>query len=142
MDSDLRVNRSVVIPGDEIELRFTTSGGPGGQHANRSATRVEVAWNVMTSAALGPRQRERVLDRLRSRLDSNGALRMASARHRSQLRNREDVLDRLASVVADALVPPARRVPTSTPVSAKRKRVESKRRRSEVKRLRAKPDID
>lgn len=135
----MRVNRSVVIPGEEIQLRFTTSGGPGGQHANRSSTRVELEWNVLTSRALGPRQRERVMDRLRSRIDTSGTLHLASSRHRSQLRNREDVVERLAALVAEALVPPARRVPTAVPQGAKRRRVEDKKRRGDVKKMRAKP---
>lgn len=142
MTSDIRVNRSVVIPGDELDLKFTTSGGPGGQHANKSATRVELAWNVAASSALGPRQRERVMNALRSRIDSTGTLRLASSRRRSQLRNREDVMERLAELVADALVPPVHRVPTVTPKAAVRRRVESKRRRGEIKKMRAKPTRD
>jgi ribosome-associated protein len=137
--SGIPISRGVTIPEDEIELKFTTSGGPGGQHANRSATRVELTWNVDHSRALDARQRERVRARLRHRIDSSGALRLASDRHRSQLRNREEVRRRLAGLVSDALRPRARRLPTAPTTAARQRRLSSKRRRAETKRLRRKP---
>jgi ribosome-associated protein len=139
---DVRVNRSLIIPGDELRLSFSTSGGPGGQHANKAATRVDVAWNVANSRALGPRQRSRVLAGLRTRIDSAGTLRLSSDRYRSQLRNREDVLDRLARLVAEALRPPkARRATAPTPASRER-RLAGKRRRSVIKKRRRRPARD
>jgi ribosome-associated protein len=138
----LRVGRSVTIPEDEIELKFTPSGGPGGQHANRSATRVELTWNVVSSRALDERQRDRIRARLRHRIDSAGILRLTSDQHRSQFRNRADVRRRLASLVADALRPQIRRVPTTPTAASGRRRLQSKRRRSETKRLRRSPPPD
>ena len=133
---DIRVGRALVIPGDEIELSFTPSGGPGGQHANRSATRVELTWNVDRSRALSPRQRAAVKERLRTRLDGAGNLRLTSAAHRSQLRNRAEVTQRLARVVGDALAPRRARVPTRATAASHEKRLQAKKRRSQTKRLR------
>ena len=141
MSDPVRVNRRVSIPADEIDLKFTTSSGPGGQHANKAATRVDLTWNVTASRALGPRQRERVKSRLRYRIDSQGNLRLSSARHRSQTRNRQDVLARLALLVEEALVPEKRRVATKPTTASKERRLQAKRRRSNVKRQR-RPSFD
>jgi ribosome-associated protein len=136
----VRVSRSVVIPLSELDIRFSPSGGPGGQHANRSSTRVELSWNPGESTVLGPVQKARVLERLGNRLDGSGNLRLVSDERRSQLMNRETALERLAALVGDALIPPKPRKPTKPSRSAKEKRIQSKRRRSEVKRDRRKPD--
>jgi ribosome-associated protein len=135
----LRVNRNLVIPTDEIALRFSPSGGPGGQHANRSSTRVDLSWNVDASRVLGPRQRARIKGHLRNRLDGSGTLRLSSDKHRSQTRNREEVLARLARLVAEALQPRRARVATTPSQAAKERRLRSKRRRSEIKKLRRAP---
>lgn len=139
---DLQVNRSLVIPGDELRLSFSPSGGPGGQHANKAATRVEVTWDVARSRALGPRQRSRILAALRNRIDSTGTLRLSSDRYRSQLRNREDVRDRIARLVAEALRPPKARRATTPTTASRERRLADKKRRSEIKRgrRRAAPD--
>ena len=133
------MSRSLVIPDDEIRLRFSPSGGPGGQHANRSSTRVDLSWNVASSRVLGPRQRARIERVLRTRLDSSGTLRLSSDAHRSQLRNRAEVERRLADLVGAALRTPKPRRPTAPSPAAARRRVEEKRRRSQVKRLRRAP---
>jgi ribosome-associated protein len=135
----LRVNRNLAIPPDEITLRFSPSGGPGGQHANRSSTRVDLSWNVDASRVLGPRQRARIRGHLRNRLDSSGTLRLSSDKHRSQTRNREEVLARLARLVSEALQPRRARVATTPSQAAKERRLRSKRRRSEIKKLRRAP---
>ena len=134
--SDLRVNRRLVIPSNELEERFTTSSGPGGQHANKASTRAEVAWNVEASSVLGPRQRERLRLRLANRLDSNGVLRVASERHRSQLRNREEAKKRLAELIDRALKVEPTRVKTKPTKAGRERRLQQKRRRSEIKRAR------
>jgi ribosome-associated protein len=140
--SPVRVGRSVVIPDDELRFRFSPSGGPGGQHANRSSTRAELVWNVAGSRALGPRQRQRVERSLASRIDSAGNIRLSSDVHRSQLRNREEVERRLARLLADALRHRRARIPTAPSETSSRRRVEEKRRRSEKKRLRRAPPPD
>ena len=132
----MRVNRSVTIPDDEIRLTFSTSGGPGGQHANKASTRVDLVWNPGESKGLGPRQKERVVAALRRRLDSTGNLRLTSDRYRSQHRNRADVSERLAELVAAALVPPKSRIGTKPTRGAREQRLRDKRRRSEIKRVR------
>ena len=132
---DLRVTRTVTIPARELDLSFSTSGGPGGQHANKAATRVEVSWNVDASRALGPRQRHRVRTRLARRIDASGTLRLSSDRHRSQMRNREDVLQRLSVLVRDALSPEKQRVGTVPTGQSREKRLAQKKRRAEIKRL-------
>ena len=142
MNEGVRVSRSVVIPVSEIDVRFTPSGGPGGQHANRSSTRVELSWNPQESSVLGPVQKARVLERLGHRLDNAGNLRLVSDERRSQLMNRQAALERLAALVSDALIPPKPRKATKPSRSAKEKRIKSKRRRSEIKRDRQKPDFD
>lgn len=117
-------------------MTFSPSGGPGGQHANRSSTRVELTWNPGASQALGPRQKERVLNALRRRIDSSGNLRLSSDRYRSQLRNRADATQRLADLIREALVPPKSRVGTKPSKGSKEERLRSKRKRSETKRAR------
>jgi ribosome-associated protein len=134
MSPDVRINRDLTIPESEIELRFSPSGGPGGQHANRSSTRVEVTWNIETSSALGHRQRRRLREKLRHRIDSKGVLRAASDTHRSQLRNREEATARLARLVADALKPRVHRIPTAPSQGARERRLKAKRRQSQKKR--------
>lgn len=136
-DAGVRVNSRLTIPASELELSFTPSGGPGGQHANRSSTRVELAWNVDGSTVLGPRQAERIKTRLRKRIDSSGTLRLSSDKHRSQWRNREEVRARLAALVADALKTTKPRVATSATRASKERRLREKKRRAELKRLRA-----
>jgi ribosome-associated protein len=140
--SPVRVTRSLTIPDEEITLRFSPSGGPGGQHANRSSTRADLFWNVEQSRALGPRQRRQVARALRNRIDSSGTLRLSSDSHRSQLRNREEVERRLAALVAAALRPAKKRVETSPTAASRRARVDDKKRRSHTKRLRRPPAGD
>jgi ribosome-associated protein len=139
---DVRVSRRVTIPASELAFRFTPSGGPGGQHANRSATRAELAWNVEESSALGPRQKARVRRALGRRIDAEGNLRLVSDARRSQARNRKDVVERLALLVAGALEVPKPRVPTKPSASARDRRMRAKRRRGEVKRLRRTPPVE
>jgi ribosome-associated protein len=135
----LRINRNLAIPPDEIVLRFSPSGGPGGQHANRSSTRVDLSWNVDASKVLGPRQRARIKGHLRNRVDRSGTLRLSSDKHRSQTRNREEVLSRLTRLVSEALQPRRSRIATTPSQAAKERRLQSKRRRSDTKKLRRTP---
>jgi len=132
----LRVTRSCVIPPDELEWRFSGSGGPGGQHANTANTRVELLFDVEASEALGPRQRTRLLERLGPRV------RIVVSERRSQMRNRELALERLRDRLAGALHVEPKRVATRPTRASKRARVESKRRQSERKRTRKTPRAD
>ncbi len=138
-DGYLSITPGFQLPLSELEYRASRSGGPGGQHVNTSSTRVEVWWDVAASAALSADQRERLLQKLATRLDSNGRLRLVSSGTRSQLRNREAVTERLRDVVAAALVLPKKRKPTRPSRAAKAARLEAKRRRAATKRERRAP---
>jgi ribosome-associated protein len=130
----LRVHRALTIPMSEITWRATTSGGPGGQHANRTSSRVEVQFVVASSTVLGPRQRARLQTRY------GPVVRAAASDSRSQARNRQLALERLAVKLAEGLrVDPTRR-PTRPTKGSQIRRVEAKRRRSEIKRRRRSPD--
>jgi ribosome-associated protein len=132
----LRVSRSCAIPVDELEWRYTGSGGPGGQHANTSNTKVEVRFDVERSPSLGPRQRARLLDRL------GPMVRAVASERRSQYQNRELALDRLRSKIAEGLHLNPHRVSTSPSRAAKKRRVEQKRQHGEIKRRRRRPRPD
>jgi ribosome-associated protein len=140
MDGPLCVTRSVAVPARELKWRFSRSSGPGGQSVNTADSRVEVSLDVRTTTALGPVQRARVLERLSGRL-VDGVLTIAASEERSQLRNREAALERLANILADALAPPPpRRRATRPKRGAVERRIAEKKRRGETKRLRRTTD--
>jgi ribosome-associated protein len=126
----IRVTRSVVLPRTEIELRTSRSSGPGGQHAQKSETRVEAVFDVEASSALTVAQKRRVLAK------TGPVLRAVAQDERSQLRNRELATERLVAVLRAALRVERRRVPTKPTTASRERRLEGKRRRGEVKRLR------
>ncbi|HYF39646.1 MAG TPA: alternative ribosome rescue aminoacyl-tRNA hydrolase ArfB [Gemmatimonadales bacterium] len=135
----LEITSGLSIPLSELDYRASRSGGPGGQHVNTSSTRVEVWWDVANSPSLSTEQRAQLLERLSPRLDSSGRLRLVSSGSRSQLRNREDVTERLRSVIAEALVVRKKRKATKPSRAAKAARLEAKRRRSSTKQRRRAP---
>jgi ribosome-associated protein len=132
----LHVRRGLDLPLSEITWRATTSGGPGGQHANRTLSRVEVEFDVAASSVLGPRQRQRLLDRV------GPVVRASAAESRSQARNRQLALERLATRIESALRVETPRRATRPTKSSQVRRVEAKRRRAEVKRGRRRPGDD
>lgn len=130
------VRRGVAIPLAEIDLRASRSSGPGGQHANVTASRVEAVFEVESSSALSPAQKRRLKDRAGARI-------VASAQDtRSQARNRELALERLRERLSEALTVRRRRRPTRPTRAARERRLEDKRRRSEAKRARRRPPLD
>ena len=132
----LSIRPGVAIPLDEIELRTSRSSGPGGQHANVTASRVEAVFDVGASAALSDAHKARILGRLGPRVT-------ASAQDtRSQLRNRELALERLADRLASALEVRRPRHKTRPTAASKRRRVDAKKRRGDVKRARRRPEAD
>ncbi|HET7054671.1 MAG TPA: alternative ribosome rescue aminoacyl-tRNA hydrolase ArfB [Solirubrobacterales bacterium] len=133
MADGLRIDERLSIPMGEIELRTSRSSGPGGQHANVTASRVEAVFDVGASAALDDSQRARLLERL------GPAVTAVAQDARSQARNRELALERLAEKIAAALVVPRRRRPTKPSRAARRRRLERKRQAGERKRARRRP---
>ena len=133
-DESIRVTRSVSIPRSEIELRFSRSSGPGGQHAQKSDTRVEAVFDVEASSALTEAQKRRVLAK------AGPVLRAVAQDERSQWRNRELALERLADSLRAALKVRRKRKPTKPSKTAVERRLETKRRRAATKRLRRPPD--
>ncbi len=132
----LRVTASVSIPLAEISIRVSRSSGPGGQHANKTETRVEARFDVEASEALSQAQKRRVVER------AGPVLRAVSQDERSQARNRELALERLATRLRDALRRERRRVPTTPTPAAKEQRLDDKRRRGQTKQLRREPPED
>lgn len=137
----LRVTRSVAVPERELRWRFSRSSGPGGQSVNTADSRVELTLDLSATTALGPVQRARALERLSDRL-VDGVLTVTASEHRSQLRNRDAALERMAQILALAIAPPpARRRPTRPTRGSVARRLATKRRRAQTKRLR-RPDDD
>jgi ribosome-associated protein len=135
MDGDsIRVTRTVVLPLSEVVLRTSRSSGPGGQHAQKSETRVEAVFHVESSDALSETQKRRVIGR------AGPVLRAVAQDERSQARNRDLALDRLAEQLRQALRVERKRVATRPTEASRERRLEEKRHRSRVKRLRGPPD--
>ena len=131
------------IPPSEVRFRFARSGGPGGQNVNKRETQVELIFDVEASPTLGPRQRERVMRKLASRIDADGRLRLVVTDERTQGRNREIALERLNALLTDALKPdPPKRRKTRPSRAATERRLEEKKLRSRQKRERSRRDDD
>jgi len=134
MDGEsIRVTRSVLLPVAEIDFRFSRSSGPGGQHANRSETRVEARFDVESSRALTDTQKRRVVARV------GPTIRAVAQDERSQWRNRELATERIVEQLREALKVERRRKPTKPSAASRERRLEDKRRRSQTKRMRRSP---
>lgn len=139
---DLEVSHALTIPASELAWRFSRSPGPGGQHVNTSDSRVEVSWNIADSAALSDGQRLQLVARLGGRLKA-GAITVAASEQRSQLRNREIALGKLARLITTGLAPgPAERRATKPTRGSQRRRVAAKVQRSATKRQRQRPPAE
>lgn len=136
MSDDLPVRDGLVVPGWELVETFTTSGGPGGQHANKASTRVELRFSVEHSSVLTPAQKRLVVGRL------GPEVRIVADDERSQARNRAIARDRLVETLQRALVPPRRRVRTRPTRGSKERRLRAKRETAEKKQLRQRPSTD
>ena len=130
----IQVTRSVSLPRSEIDYRFSRSSGPGGQHAQKSDTRVEASFDVEASTALSEAQKRRVVGK------AGPVLRAIAQDERSQWRNRELATERLVEALREALRVPRRRRPTKPTKASRERRLEQKRRRSDTKRLRRPPE--
>jgi ribosome-associated protein len=135
-EEKLVVNEQVHIPLSELSFRFARSSGPGGQHVNRTATRVELLFDVQHSPSLNEQQRELILRRLSGYIDQEGVLHLFSQSTRSQYQNREDVIARFRALMNQGLRVTPKRVPTKPSRAAKEKRLHAKRARSQTKQQR------
>jgi ribosome-associated protein len=135
-ENELVINETVKIPLAELHFQFVRSSGPGGQHVNRSATQVELAFDLAGSPSLDDAQKARARTALKSYVDQDGLVHLASQTFRSQVQNREDVTARFVELMRRALRVPKKRRPTRPTAASKERRLESKRRRSGIKRER------
>lgn len=122
----------------EIRFRTSRSSGPGGQHVNKTESRVELLWEVLESAALSPEAKQKVSVCLKNRINQAGVLCLSSEQYRSQARNREDVSERFLELILACLEPEKERRVTRPTRSSKEKRLDTKKKRGEIKRLRRK----
>jgi ribosome-associated protein len=134
--ADLVVTPTLTIPAGELEIAFARSGGPGGQNVNKVSSKVDLRWNPTTSAALTADDRALLLEKLRSRLTTDGVLIVTSTLTRDQIQNRADALSKLTLIVRSALVRQKPRRATRPSRGAKRRRVADKRHHAEIKRNR------
>ena len=136
----LIINEEVAIPLSELSYRFARSSGPGGQHVQRTETKVELLFDLANSPSLTEAQRALAQSRLAGRLDSDGVLHLTSQAGRSQAENRADVTERFRRLLAAALKPRMRRKPTRPGAAARQRRLDAKRRRAQTKQRRRPPD--
>jgi len=138
MKDDLPIKNGIVIPEQELEMKASRASGPGGQHVNKTSTRITVRWNVPDSIALNGMQKERVLERLQNDLTKEGDLIIHSSSSRSQQQNKEDALLRLADKVRKALYVPKKRMATRISKAKKEARLKTKAHRGRIKKMRSK----
>lgn len=136
MEADLFVRHDLTIPGTELDFVASRASGAGGQHVNKTSTRVSLSWAVTTSPTISEPKRARIIEKLATRINAEGFLLVHVEDARSQWRNRELARERLAELVRDALHVPKPRKETKIPRGVKEARLESKRRRSSTKRER------
>lgn len=134
--NDIPVKNGIVIPAHEIEITTSRSSGAGGQHVNRTDSRITVRWNVKNSSALTEDQRSRILENLHARLTQDGELIINNSTTRSQIQNKELALTQLALAISKALYVPKKRMKSKVPKAAKEARLESKKRHSNIKKMR------
>ena len=142
MDDVVQINPTLGIPRAELTFKATRAGGPGGQHVNTSSTRVELWWDVNNSPSLDEAQRARIKEKLANRISEEGMLKLASSAERSQLQNREDVVQRFAKMIEQALKIPKPRKKTKPSKASKEKRLQSKKRQSQKKKDRGQVDFE
>ena len=135
----IHISKTVSIPLSELSFRFSRSSGPGGQHVNKTETRVELLFDVVNSPSLTDTQRERVMRRLSNRIGGDGVLRVTSQSTRSQKQNRDLAIERFKRLMEKALQPQKKRKATKLSQATKERRLREKKRQSEIKKHRRKP---
>jgi ribosome-associated protein len=136
MDDVVIINPELSIPRSELDFRATRAGGPGGQHVNTSSTRIELLWDLNASLSINADMRQRLLTKLRTRISDEGVLRLTSAGSRSQHQNKEEVVERFARIIDQALQKPKPRRKTKPTKASKEKRLAGKKKQSAKKDLR------
>ena len=142
MKNDIPVKHDIIIPGHELEITTTRAGGPGGQHVNKTDSRVIIRWNIHTTIALNDIQKERVMQKLHNILTAEGDLIVQNGASRSQQQNKKAALAQVAQIVRTALHVPKKRRATSIPRVKKEARLKAKSNRSALKKIRSKPISD
>ena len=139
LPDEIRITGRVRVFPHEIALSYARSGGPGGQHVNKTSSKVLLRWNLETSGALSEEQRARVREKLAGRLTEDGELLVTSEKHREQSRNVDDAVAKFAEILRDALRVPKKRRATKPTRASQTRRLDAKRRRGDVKRDRRRP---
>lgn len=137
METMLEITPNCRIPVSELKFQFARSGGKGGQNVNKVETKVELSFDVADSPSLSDSQRHRLLEMLRSRLDTSGVLRIVSQESRSQWKNREEAVRKFVEVLKKALKPRKKRIATKVSHVSKEKRLDQKKRRGAIKKMRS-----
>jgi len=142
VSEDVKINDQATIPAGELDFRFSRASGPGGQHVQKSATRVELLFDVTNSPSLSDDQRARISKRLAGYIDTDGVLHLVSQSERSQWRNRQEVVDRFQDLLRQALKRRKRRKPTRPTAGSQERRIRKKKRRSQIKKWRGPVERD
>ena len=138
MKNDLPIKNGILIPENELEITTSRASGAGGQHVNKTNTRITVRWSPRNTNALSDEQKERVIERLQSQLTSDGELIVHNSESRSQQQNKKLALLQLAKLVSKALYIPKKRMATKTPKMVKEARLQTKKHRGRIKSMRSK----
>lgn len=139
MKNDLFIKNGIIIPDSELEITTSRAGGPGGQHVNKTDSRITVRWNIKASVALTDEQKERILEKLQSRVTDDGDLIVHNSESRSQGQNKKNALINLAAIIRNALHVAKKRIATKIPKALKEARLKTKAIRSTTKKMRSKP---
>lgn len=137
----IHITPSLSIPRRELQFTYSTSGGPGGQHANKVATRVTLLFDIQNSNSLTAPQKRRIVKLYPTRINAAGVMRVVSSKHRSQRANKESTIERFALLIAEAIKYRKRREKSGVPHKSKQKRLEQKRKRADIKRQRGRVNL-